>query len=132
MNPHMIDNMYAPPRAELTEPVVVAAPFYVVSRPKFIALFLATLSAYQLFWYYQNWQLQKRSTGEPLWPVPRTIFAVFFVHSLFERVRALGASSRLTADWNASLLARHRCGAADAGLGNTRPHVRKIDRLTVQ
>jgi len=131
MNPHMIDNMYAPPRAELTEPVVVAAPFYVVSRPKFIALFLATLSAYQLFWYYQNWQLQKRSTGEPLWPVPRTIFAVFFVHSLFERVRALGASSRLTADWNASLLATGVV-LLMLGLGNTRPHVRKIDRLTVQ
>ncbi|HEX7261717.1 MAG TPA: hypothetical protein VF258_07870, partial [Luteolibacter sp.] len=38
---------------------------------------------YQIYWFYQNWRLHKQMTGEKIWPLPRAIFSVFFVHALF-------------------------------------------------
>jgi hypothetical protein len=85
----MTENVYAPPKANLA-PVNEsdAARFYVVSSRKFLILFFATLGMYQFYWFYKNWALYKRSTGESIWPVPRAIFGVFFVHALFRNVEA--------------------------------------------
>lgn len=84
----MTQNPYAPPAAELAEPDALfgqEAPFYVVAPRKFTTLFFATLGSYALYWFYRNWA-QVRLQGENVWPWPRAIFQIFFVHDLFRRV----------------------------------------------
>jgi hypothetical protein len=81
----MSDNPYETPQGELIHPAdpSPASALYVVSKKKMIVLFIMTLGIYQVFWYYQNWRLYKLATGEKIWPLPRAIFSIFFVHSLF-------------------------------------------------
>jgi hypothetical protein len=83
----MTENVYAPPKANLA-PVSEseATRFYVVSPRKFLILYFVTVGMYQFYWFYKNWALYKQSTGESIWPVPRAIFGVFFVHALFRNV----------------------------------------------
>jgi hypothetical protein len=95
-------NPCAPPKAEVAD-VAPRGPtaepiFFAVSRKKMIVLLIVTFTLYQLVWFYKNWVLV-RKRGEPVLPVLRTIFAVFFCYSLFDRVRSRGeaAGSRLPA-----------------------------------
>lgn len=81
----MSENPYQTPQGELIYQVDPSETFefYVVSKKKMILLFIMTLGIYQVYWFYMNWRLQKRATGEKVWPIPRAIFSVFFVHALF-------------------------------------------------
>jgi hypothetical protein len=87
----MSDNPYQTPQGELIYPADTppASAFYLVSKKKMIVLFIVTLGIYQVFWYYQNWRFYKLATGEKIWPLPRAIFSIFFVHSLFRAVNHL-------------------------------------------
>lgn len=81
----MDTNLYAPPVAavqELPPPAAVAAPFFVVARWKFVLLYAATMGLYEFYWLYMQWARFRRRTGEPMWPVARAIFPIFFAHSL--------------------------------------------------
>jgi hypothetical protein len=85
------------------------AAFYVVSRRKLIILFIATFGLYAFYWFYKNWS-QYRTHGtasqevrESIWPVPRAIFSIFFIHSLFRKVKALGQGQPQVAAWRDSL-----------------------------
>ncbi|MCO7521906.1 MULTISPECIES: hypothetical protein [unclassified Pseudomonas] len=86
----MSDTFYNSPQTERTFPTQEAehAPFYVVSRGKFLTLFILTFSLYQLYWAYKNWKQFKLSSGEDLWPVARAIFAIFFTHALYREADA--------------------------------------------
>ncbi len=81
----MTDNPYQPPQSELINQADSSEVpgFYVVSKKKMVILFLTTLGIYQVYWFYRNWRLRKQATGEKIWPLPRAIFCIFFVHSLF-------------------------------------------------
>jgi hypothetical protein len=97
----MTDNVYAPPKAELTpiHDITAGHPFYVVSQRKFLILFFATVGMYQVFWHFKNWNQYRRASGDSLWPVPRAIFSVFFVHALLRKVTAR-AEDLGQAPWN--------------------------------
>lgn len=86
----MTDNIYAPPKAALTPLYdnTASALFYVVSTRKFLILFFATVGAYQLFWYFKNWNQYRHAAGESLWPAPRALFAIFFTHALLRKIAA--------------------------------------------
>lgn len=90
------DNPYATPTADLVAtPADTENPtFYVVGTMKFLLLYVATLGMYSIYWFYRNWSHYKAETRADVWPVPRAIFSVFFIHSLFrtvdERLRAQG------------------------------------------
>lgn len=79
--------------------------FYVVSLRKFTVLFVATLSLYLIYWFYKNWDLYKdrcpyaSEVGSTVWPVPRAVFSVFFVHALFREVKAYGRDHPVVAAW---------------------------------
>jgi hypothetical protein len=88
---------------------VAEHPFYVVSRRKLTILFIATFGVYAIYWYYKNWS-QYRKHGpssdearESIWPVPRAIFSIFFIHSLFNKVKALGQDQPQVAAWRDDL-----------------------------
>lgn len=68
--------------------------FYVVSVRKFLVLYLFTFGLYGVYWFYQNWARYNRNSpyaaraGNKLWPLPRAVFSVFFIHDLFRKVKA--------------------------------------------
>jgi len=103
----MSSNPYAPPKAVVADIAPVSAAsqpvFFPVSRTKLIVMLLVTFTLYELVWFYKNWALIRRR-GEPVIPVARAIFAVFFCYSLFDRVRsrAKPLGLRLSAGWLAT------------------------------
>lgn len=108
----MTDSVYAPPKSDLR---TVAADstdaFYVVSLTKMMVLFIATMGGYQLYWHYKNWRLvEQRSLSEggpdsDVWPVPRAVFSIFFIHSLFGKVKDYALAQERPADFNHTLTA---------------------------
>lgn len=81
-------------------------PFQVVSPRKFAILYLATFGMYAVLWFYKSWDNYRkavpRAAGEgSIWPLPRALFAIFFVHSLFGAVKAQGDAPVLRS-WPAS------------------------------
>lgn len=107
----MLEDIYAPPKADLTKytssDTADAVPtFYVVSLRKFAVLYILTLTMYQVFWLFKQWSNYKqqcRLEGAPdanIWPLPRAIFSIFFIHSLFREVAAHAAAKVRTLEWN--------------------------------
>lgn len=84
------DNIYAPPQAELSATQAAqsasAPPFYVVSTTKVALLSIATFGLYSVYWFWRHWTLHKLDKKRSLWPIPRAIFAIFFVHSLNQEI----------------------------------------------
>ncbi|NMP31057.1 hypothetical protein HII17_05715 [Thalassotalea sp. M1531] len=69
---------------DMQEPVTTTEmEFYAVSQKKFLIMFLGTFGIYSIYWFYKHWSLYKESENEAMWPVMRSIFQVFFTHSLF-------------------------------------------------
>lgn len=84
-----VANVYAPPQANLQaqeDADTQELMFYVVSRRKFLLLFLATVGMYPIYWTYRNWRAYKLASGESLWPAVRGVFLVFFTHALFRHI----------------------------------------------
>ncbi|HEY8025244.1 MAG TPA: hypothetical protein VIF60_11795 [Burkholderiaceae bacterium] len=108
----MTTNIYSAPAANLDEAPLSrwgegkAAPkFYVVGPLKFWLLFVCTLGFYKVYWFYKNWSRYKAYTDEQMWPVPRGIFSIFFVHSLFRLVDRTIEKEGRDYSWNAELTA---------------------------
>lgn len=103
--PHSATEIYAAPKS--APPPAVEQPafdHYVVSSGKFWVLFLATCGLYQFYWFYRHWRAIRHATGENLWALPRTIFCIFFTHSLFTRFTGTAiirqiATSRSLQSW---------------------------------
>lgn len=64
----------------------VSPPFVAVSITKLVVMSLCTFGLYEVWWFYRNWRLA-RERGVDVWPVPRALFAVFFVYALFRAIR---------------------------------------------
>ncbi|AZE51116.1 membrane protein, putative [Pseudomonas chlororaphis] len=95
----MSDNLYAPSQTELAIASEVQRPFYVVSRTKFLTLFLLTFGFYRLYWAYKNWQQFKQATGQEMWPIARALFAIFCTHALYREADTKIKASGRTFDW---------------------------------
>jgi hypothetical protein len=80
--------------------------FYVVSRRKLVVLYLLTLGFYGVYWHYQNWARYNRNSpnaaraGNGVWPLPRAVFSVFFVHDLLAKVKAQGSRINEVGIWD--------------------------------
>jgi len=99
---------YTPPASEVrdTPPDALrTAPFYVVAPAKFVVLYVATLGLYQLFWFYMHWSRWRAGRGETIWPVPRALFGLFFVHALVRRIDAALLERGIARRWWPMLLA---------------------------
>lgn len=84
-------NPYQPPSSALSPPPLpsqTASLFYVVSKKKFFVLFVATFSFYSVYWFWKQWSKWREATGEKIWPVARTLFFIFFTHSLFSKIES--------------------------------------------
>lgn len=103
-------------QADLAQPPVrVGAPlrdeaplppmFYVVAPRKFTILFVSTLGLYAVYWFYKNWDRYKDRVpaasrfGTTVSPVVRALFSGFFIHTLFNRIRAHGRAHLVCRNW---------------------------------
>jgi hypothetical protein len=100
-------NFYAPPQAQVADPVDTAnvAPFYVVSERKFLALFFATVGMYTFYWHWRHWKLHKIDKKLEIWPVPRAVFQIFFAHSLNREIDHLLERKHQRYSWSPNALA---------------------------
>ena len=73
--------------------------FYIVSRQKFVILYLTTYGAYTVYWFYKNWACYKHKYRRTIHPVGRAIFSIFFVHELFNIVDARLKASDIAFQW---------------------------------
>lgn len=79
------ETTYTPnqPGPTTAHPINKHRPFYVVSKGKFLTLWVLSIGLYQIYWAYKNWKQLERSKGEKLWPIARAFFALFFTHALY-------------------------------------------------
>ncbi|PCJ29753.1 MAG: hypothetical protein COA90_11245, partial [Gammaproteobacteria bacterium] len=104
----MDDNIYQAPRADLSSPNNIEDTdneYYVVSIRKFTILFLATFGIYYLYWFYQNWSLYKAKNEATIWLIPRTIFNIFFTHTLFKNIDNTLKKKSIEHSWSPTTLA---------------------------
>lgn len=103
----MMQDVYKAPEAELIGPqnMTDASEFFVVSIRKLWIMNLLTIGSYGLVWHYQHWkQFRDSISDRDIWPVPRAIFTIFFVHALFGLIQD-SSQQKGGSPWNANLLA---------------------------
>ncbi|MBK5187528.1 MAG: hypothetical protein JJD97_04735 [Gemmatimonadaceae bacterium] len=91
--------MTAPP------PPHVDAPYFPVARHKLIVMSVATLSLYQIYWFYRNFQRMRERTGGGGSLFWRAIAAPLTAHGLFSRVRTDARSQFIPVSWSSAGLA---------------------------
>jgi hypothetical protein len=63
-------------------------------QPQLLLLFMVlSLGTYALYWFWRNWDAVRKANGQKLWPLPRSIFAVFYAWPLF-KIMVLQARQR--------------------------------------
>jgi hypothetical protein len=101
----MDQDIYKPPQADLTTNLPEKPDFYVVSERKLLILAISTLGIYYVYWFYQHWKNQKLKYKENIWPVARSIFSIFFTHSLFNRIQGALTDAGKNFSWSPNLMA---------------------------
>lgn len=102
----MSEQIYEAPSADLgDEDAGIVDEFYVVSKKKFIVLYLATMGIYSVYWVYKNWRCYKTVWRTDIWPVPRAIFQIFYMHSLFAKIDETLGRKKIEYSWSPSTLA---------------------------
>lgn len=78
-----MDNLYQTPSAELIIEKRPRDMFFVTSLNKLFTLYFVTLGLYSIYWVYKQWDTQ-RAAMRPrrISPAARSIFQIFFIHSL--------------------------------------------------
>lgn len=71
-----------------------AAAYYSPSTMKIVALSVATLGLYPLYWFWQNWRAIKRETGGAQWPWARALFSPIWAFFCFSDLRDIAQSRR--------------------------------------
>lgn len=101
------ESIYTAPKADLTTGTAneLEMMFFPTSQKKLIILFLATFGTYTVYWFYKNWKLQQGKMEKKIIPILRSVFYVFFTHSLFRRVEQAAIEKEISKTWSANLLA---------------------------
>lgn len=79
--------------------------FFAVSLTKLSVMYIFTFGLYLLVFFYQNWKIQKTKHELNVIPVLRAVFSIFFVHSLFSRMKGEAEKKGLETDVAFSALA---------------------------
>ena len=101
------DNIYQTPSADLT---IAESPeknyaFFPTSNKKLLVLFFLTLGAYSIYWFYKHWSFQQKYMDKKISPALRSIFYIFFTHSLFKRIKIASEEKGIKTTLNFSALA---------------------------
>ena len=79
--------------------------YFPVSRQKLIVMSMTTLSMYQIYWFYRNFELMNKHTGSGASPFWRSIAAPITAHGLFAHVRTDAQSRFIAVTWSSAGLA---------------------------
>ncbi|TBU88309.1 MFS transporter permease [Phytopseudomonas dryadis] len=84
-----MDNLYRTPSADLlVNERPAATTFFVTSTAKLYLMFFLTLGLYSIYWFYKQWDTQRVAMRpKKISPAARSLFNIFFVHSLCARIR---------------------------------------------
>lgn len=63
---------------------------------KFIFLFIVSLGLYNAWWMFKVWKIFKERENSDIVPAARAIFAIFFLHTLFEKIQEFAISNGYT------------------------------------
>lgn len=80
-------------------------PYFPVSRQKLIVMSVTTLSMYQIYWFYRNYERVNARMGGGGLPFWRAIAAPITAHGLFARVRTDAQSRFIPVSWSSAGLA---------------------------
>ncbi len=83
----------------------VKIPFYVISGAKFFILNILTLGCFNMVWFYMQWLRQNQAGREKVSPFWRTVFSIFFYHSLVRKVKEETQVTEVSELWDGNLLA---------------------------
>ncbi|OLU23016.1 MFS transporter permease [Pseudomonas sp. PA15(2017)] len=78
-----MDNLYQPPSADLLQQANADGSFFVTSTRKLYLVYLFTFGFYSIYWAYKHWDRQRAGMlPKKISPAARSIFHIFFIHSL--------------------------------------------------
>jgi len=80
-------------------------PYFPVSRQKLIVMSMTTLSMYQIYWFFKNFERVNARTGGGASPFWRAIAAPITAHGLFAHVRTDAQSRFIPVRWSSAGLA---------------------------
>ena len=60
----------------------------IVELNKFILLTFMSVGLYELWWIYKSWKFFKEKDSLDIQPALRAVFAIFFLYSLFEKIKS--------------------------------------------
>lgn len=83
---------YKPPAADLQAQRREQPAFFTVAPNKLIVMLLLSFGFYTVYWMYKNWALYRDHSGRSLWPVPRAVFAIFYLPSLLYKIDGMSKS----------------------------------------
>jgi hypothetical protein len=103
-------SIYAPPKAEDAPPQVEERRgrppmFFAVSPLKLVVMSVVTLGAYELFWFYANWQRLRRRRHPRISPFWRTMFVYIHCYSLFKTVKEEADATNVRTAFSPGLMA---------------------------
>jgi len=79
------------------------AMFLYIPTGRLIGMSIATFGLYQVYWIYRNWRFLKDRDGLNIQPFWRGVFGIFFISSLFNRIKTDAAGNRTpVGDFSAS------------------------------
>ncbi len=79
--------------------------FYLISANKFWILNILTLGCFSIVWFYMQWHRQNKAGREKVQPFWRSVFAIFFYHSLTNRIKTQTEIAEVSEKWNGGLVA---------------------------
>lgn len=77
---------------------------HIISTNKFLLLNLLTLNLYTIWWMYKAWIIIKHKDESDILPAARAIFGLFFIYSLFQRIRDFALQHVYPKDFSPILL----------------------------
>lgn len=76
----------------------------IISSNKFLLLNLLTLNLYTIWWMYKAWTCIRHKENSDILPVPRALFGILFIYSLFQKIRTFALEHAFPRDFSPLML----------------------------
>lgn len=76
----------------------------IISTNKFLLLNLLSLNLYSIWWMYKAWVVIKHKEESDILPAVRAVFGLFFIYSLFQRIKDFAMQQAYLKDYSPILL----------------------------